>query len=111
MKRLVFLLVCFLLLVSAACAQTVNDYSFAQDRIREMEEKYGVRILVGPEATVLYTDYAVTVGEAAYELPLFQRMDMLRFLRLRAWDAQREQEKKKPRQRFIDEVWPGVKPG
>ena len=38
-------------------------------------------------------------------------MDMLGFLRLRAWDATREQEKKKPRQRFIDEVWPGVKPG
>ena len=37
-------------------------------------------------------------------------MDMLGFLRLRAWDAQREQEKKKPRQSFIDEVWPGVKP-
>ena len=37
-------------------------------------------------------------------------MDMLGFLRLRAWDATREQEKKKPRQRFIDEVWPGVKP-
>ena len=30
-------------------------------------------------------------------------MDMLGFLRLRAWDATREQEKKKPRQRFIDE--------
>ena len=38
-------------------------------------------------------------------------MDMLGFLRLRAWDTRREQEKKKPRQRFIDEVWPGVKPG
>ena len=37
-------------------------------------------------------------------------MDMLGFLRLRAWDAHREQEKKKPRYRFIDEVWPGVKP-
>ncbi len=37
-------------------------------------------------------------------------MDMLGFLRLRAWDAQRESEKKKPQQRFIDEVWPGVKP-
>ena len=35
-------------------------------------------------------------------------MDMLGFLRLRAWDAAREQEK--PRQRFIDEVWPGLKP-
>ena len=38
-------------------------------------------------------------------------MDMLGFLRLRAWDATREQEKKKPRKRFIDEVWPGMKPG
>ena len=38
-------------------------------------------------------------------------MDMLGFLRLRAWDAKREAEKKKTRHRFIDEVWPGVKPG
>ena len=37
-------------------------------------------------------------------------MDMLGFLRLRAWDALWEQEKKKPGQRLIDEVWPGVKP-
>lgn len=37
-------------------------------------------------------------------------MDMLGFLRLRACDARREQEKKKLRHRFIDEVWPGVKP-
>ena len=37
-------------------------------------------------------------------------MDMLGFLRLRAWDARREHEKKKPRQRFIDEVWPRLKP-
>ena len=37
-------------------------------------------------------------------------MDMLGFLRLRAWDAQRENEKKKPRRAFIDEVWSTVKP-
>ncbi len=37
-------------------------------------------------------------------------MDMLGFLRLRAWDAQREHEKKKPRHAFIDEVWSSVKP-
>jgi len=41
---------------------------------------------------------------------LIDEMDMLGFLRLRAWDAQREAEKKKLRQRFIDEVWPRVKP-
>ena len=38
-------------------------------------------------------------------------MDMLDLLRLRAWDTRRKHEKKKPRQRFMDEVWPGVKPG
>ncbi len=37
-------------------------------------------------------------------------MDMLGFLRIRAWDARREQEKKKLRYGFIDEVWPGLKP-
>ncbi|MGI6700768.1 MAG: hypothetical protein ACOX6G_10730 [Christensenellales bacterium] len=37
-------------------------------------------------------------------------MDMLGFLRLRAWDAQREQIKKTPRHAFIDEVWGSVKP-
>ena len=73
-KRFAFLLVCFLLLVSFACAQTVEDYFFVQGRIREMEEKYGVRILAGPEATILYTDYDLAVGEAAYEPTLFQRM-------------------------------------
>lgn len=37
-------------------------------------------------------------------------MDMLGFLRLRAWEDAGEQEKKKPRQPFIDEVWTGMKP-
>ena len=37
-------------------------------------------------------------------------MDLLGFLRLRAWDAQREAEKKKPRRAYIDEVWGSVKP-
>ena len=46
-----------------------------------------------------------------WQMKEIDEMDMLGFLRLRAWDAQREQEKKKPRQRFIDEVWPGMKPG
>ena len=49
--------------------------------------------------------------ESGWKFDEIYRMDMLGFLRLRAWGARREQEKKKPRQRFIDEVWPGVKPG
>lgn len=38
------------------------------------------------------------------------QMDMLGFLRVRAWDAQREKKKKEPKHRFIDEVWSDLKP-
>ncbi len=46
----------------------------------------------------------------AFMIVIMTPMDMLGFLRLRAWDAQREYEKKKPRRAFIDEVWSSVKP-
>ena len=36
-------------------------------------------------------------------------MDMLGFLRVRAWNASREKQKKAPRQAYIDEVWPNLK--
>ena len=32
-------------------------------------------------------------------------MDMLGFLRLRAWDARREKQKKEPKRVYIDQVW------
>ena len=38
------------------------------------------------------------------------RMDLPGFLRIRAWNARREQIKKAPRPRYIDEVWPELKP-
>ena len=38
------------------------------------------------------------------------QMDMLGFLKIRAWNAQREKDKKTPRPKFIDEAWPYVKP-
>ena len=37
-------------------------------------------------------------------------MDMLGFLRLRAWDARRKKTKKEPKHAYIDEVWAHVKP-
>lgn len=36
-------------------------------------------------------------------------MDMLGFLRIRAWHASREKKKKEPMYRYIDEVWPDLK--
>lgn len=38
------------------------------------------------------------------------QMDMPGFLKIRAWNARREQIKNTPRQRYIDEVWTGLKP-
>ena len=37
-------------------------------------------------------------------------MDMLGYLRVRAWKAQREQQKKQPVRRYIDEVWSSLQP-
>lgn len=38
------------------------------------------------------------------------RMDMLGFLKIRAWSAKKEQVKKTPQRKFIDEVWGNLKP-
>lgn len=37
-------------------------------------------------------------------------MDMLGYLRVRAWKASHEKEQHKSQHRFIDEVWPTLKP-
>jgi hypothetical protein len=37
-------------------------------------------------------------------------MDMLGFLKIRAWSANRDRKKKEPRSRPIDEVWPTLRP-
>jgi len=37
-------------------------------------------------------------------------MDMLGFLKIRGWNANREKKKKEPKRQYIDQVWPGLKP-
>ncbi len=37
------------------------------------------------------------------------QMDMLGFLKIRAWNARKEQKKKEPKRAYIDEVWPNLK--
>ena len=37
-------------------------------------------------------------------------MDMLGYLKVRAWKAKREQQKKQPVPRSIDEVWGNMQP-
>ena len=48
--------------------------------------------------------------ESGWRMDEIDRMDMPGFLKIRAWNAKREQEKKAPRQRYIDEVWTELKP-
>ena len=36
-------------------------------------------------------------------------MDILGFLRIRAWDAKREKARLEPRKAYIDDVWPDLK--
>ena len=38
-------------------------------------------------------------------------MDMLGFLRIRSWKARQDQARHEPVPRYIDEVWPNLKPG
>ena len=48
--------------------------------------------------------------ESGWKFDEIDRMDMLGFLRIRAWSAKRDCKKKEPRRVFIDEVWPELNP-
>lgn len=37
-------------------------------------------------------------------------MDMLGFLKVRAWNARKEKKEKEPKPRYIDEVWTQLRP-
>jgi len=47
--------------------------------------------------------------KAGWRMKEIDDMDMLGFLRLRAWDAGRETQKKTPKHAFIDQVWTSAK--
>jgi len=48
--------------------------------------------------------------EEGWRMNEIDTMDMLGFLHIRAWKLNRDKDKKKPRQRYIDEVWSNLKP-
>ncbi len=56
----------------------------------------------------IYSTYNALM-ESGWKFDEIDRMDMLGFLRIRAWSAKRECKKKEPRRAFIDEVWPDLK--
>ena len=57
----------------------------------------------------IYSTYN-SLLESGWRMDEIDRMDLPGFLRIRAWNARQKQKKKEPRRRYIDEVWPDVKP-
>lgn len=57
----------------------------------------------------IYSTYN-TLLENGWRMQEIDRMDMLGFLKIRAWSARREKVKKEPRHTTIDAVWPGLRP-
>lgn len=57
----------------------------------------------------IYSTYN-SLLEGGWRMQEIDGMDMLGFLRLRAWSARREKLKKEPRHTTIDAVWPGLAP-
>ena len=47
--------------------------------------------------------------EAGWRFDDIDRMDMLGFLRVRAWKLHREKTEKAPKKAFIDQVWPELR--
>ena len=56
----------------------------------------------------IYATYN-TLMSSGWKFDEIDRMDMLGFLSVRAWQARRENQKKTPRRAYIDEVWPDLK--
>ena len=48
--------------------------------------------------------------ENGWRMKDIDEMDMVGYIRLRAWNANREKKKNKPRPNTIDNVWPGLRP-
>ena len=48
--------------------------------------------------------------DAGWRMADIDGMDMLGYLRVRAWNAHKKREKEKPKPMTIDQVWPGLKP-
>ena len=58
----------------------------------------------------MYSTYN-SLLESGWRMKEIDEMDMLGFLKLRAWNARREKQKKQPQSRYIDEVWGNLRPG
>ena len=112
-------LIAFALLASATLSihaqGTINDYkrAFSTGTRHSWKMTNGSinvhRSFNGPKDQFIYSTYN-SLLESGWRMDEIDCMDMPGFLKMRAWNAKQEQKKKEPRQRYIDEVWSGLKP-
>ena len=57
----------------------------------------------------IYSTYN-SLLESGWRMREIDEMDMLGFLRIRSWKARQDQARHEPVPRYIDEVWPNLKP-
>jgi len=57
----------------------------------------------------IYSTYN-SLLESGWRMQEIDDMDMLGFLKIRAWNAHMEKIKREPRRTTIDAVWPGLAP-
>ena len=92
--------------------QTLEKQVYLWGRvIRGMGLKEGDELLLfGPTLPeFIYSTYN-NLLEGGWRMREIDDMDLLGFLRIRAWNAKNKREKQKPRRATIDTVWPGLKP-
>ena len=57
----------------------------------------------------MYATYNALL-KSGWRMRDIDEMDMLGFLRVRAWDVRQEKNKNTPRPAYIDQVWMSLKP-
>ncbi len=57
----------------------------------------------------IYTTYN-SLLENGWHMREIDEMDMVGYIRMRAWNASWKRQKNEPRRTTIDRVWPGLKP-
>lgn len=57
----------------------------------------------------IYSTYN-SLLEGGWRMQEIDSMDMLGFLRIRAWNARKAKKKAAPKPGYIDTVWPSLKP-
>ena len=99
--------------VLSGCAKSEElTVESTSETICVTEANQKVSVLENVELTLpdfIYSTYN-SLLESGWRMREIDEMDMLGFLRIRAWKARQDQARQEPVPRYIDEVWPNLKP-